>query len=496
MTTAIETNQTRHKLNICKDVLESQENPTPEVNPEYVNWLIDHVMALGKRQPLPIPKPLQFMPNIKGKIINSPIDHPDLDTYKFSNEVPTNKSFYDMGLCQYDNASLDQGQEGRYLREYCVQRAGANHFLHFRNLTDLRSQHEHLNPIKLLEELLCERLQYQVIPVENSQEGHRIEILLTENAEAIYPLAYRWAEANRALQIDRKRYLKMIYVDMKDMDLKDKIKYVEKLAECADDIDRPEITMKWTNYINSANVEKEYLDQYFRSMPELAEDEEVWKDWEETLTTQFADGLDRKDSSNPYSTNRLFNGNEALTPEFQTYVKNADMKTIRILQSKMFPQKRTYAEIETIKKQFQEEFGTTPQIKSSSLKTKPLLKKGKPVYDKHDELVMIPAVSTGLKFKPPEYHYFTPAMVSHFWNLIKLRKQELNKEVVDTDDLTEHATLAIDWIKKLGTGQVTCTIIQNAIIGKPVNVYGIKINFNTKLDRKEANTLWQIYKTM
>jgi len=492
--TAIETNDKRHQLNICKDILESEENPTPEVNPEYVNWLTDHIMALGKRQPMPIPKPAQFMPNIKGKIINSPIDQPDLDTYKFENEVPTNKSFYDMGLSQYDNAWLDQGQEGRYLREYCVQRAGANHFLHLRNLTDLRSQHEHLDPIKLTEVLLGKKLEYQTLPVKNG-DG-RIKVILTENAEAIYPLAFRWAEANRALNIDRKRYLKMVHTGMKDMCLRCKMRYVEKLIECAEDIDRPEITVKWTNYMNSKNVEREYLDQYFKTMPKLIEDEEAWQDWEENLTTQFADGLDRKDSSNPYSTNRLFNGNEALTPEFQEIIQNADMKTIRMLQSRMFPQKRTFQEINKIKAEFQEKFGTTPYMSSTNPKMKPLWKKGKPVYNEHDELVMIPAVSTGLKYKRPEYHYFTQSMISHFWTLIKLRKEELNKEVVSDDDLTEHAILAIGWIRQLGKGQVTCSIIQSAILGEPVNIYGIKIDFNTKLDRKEANTLWQTYKTM
>jgi hypothetical protein len=129
-------------------------------------------------------------------------------------------------------------------------------------------------------------------------------------------------------------------------------------------------------------------------------------------------------------------------------------------------------------------------------KTSALFRYKKPVYDEHDELVMIPAVTTGLKYKPPEYHYFTPMMKSHFWTLIKLRKKELNKEVVKDHDLTTDAMLAIDWIRKLGKGQTTCTIIQGATLGQSVNIYGIKIDFNNKLDRKEINTLWQTYKTL
>jgi hypothetical protein len=162
----------------------------------------------------------------------------------------------------------------------------------------------------------------------------------------------------------------------------------------------------------------------------------------------------------------------------------------------MFPQKRTFQEINKIKSEFQQKFGITPRMASTSRKRKPLWKKGKPVYDDHGRLVMIPAVSTGLKYKRPEYHYFTPAMVSHFWTLIKLRKEELNKEVVEDDDLSADALMAIQWIRQLGKGQITTMLINNAIKGTKFNLYGIKVDFNHQLDQKEANTLWQTYKTM
>lgn len=408
------------------------------------------------------------------------IDNFDEETYKFSNEVPTNKSFYDMGLCQYENAYLDADQTGRYLREYCVQRNGTNNFLHLRSMTDLRSQNQQTDPVALMTIL---------------------DIGLP------YDVAFKWAQANKAMNIDRKWFLKMVHVEMKDMCLQCAVRYIENLETWSDEMD--DVTVKWTNYLNSADVERDYLEQYFRTMPELIEDEESWEYWEEIMEPIIkSDGLDRKDSTNPYSTNRLSNGTDALTPEFQNYIENADIETIKKLQSRMFPQKRSYHEIEAIKAQFQADYGTTPYMSSTNPNMRPLWVKcqknmqshlfryKKPLYDDYGELVKVPVVSTGLKFKRPYYHYFTSKMVSHFWSLVKLRKEELNKEVVEDHDLTSDAILAIQWIRQLGKGQITVGIINSAIKGDNVDVYGIEIDFKHELDQKEANTLWQTYKTM
>ena len=447
-----------------------QKSTRTDINPAYIDYWIDRILAIGKRQWLPIEMPEKYRPNIKQPIINTTIDDFDPDTYKFSNEVPANKSFIAMGLVDTDhNEHLDCSEEGRYLREYCVQRGNTNNFLHFRTLTDLRSQNQQTDP----------------------------EVLMTilEDIELTYDIAVKWAEANRSLEIDRKRFLKTVHVEMKGMCLQCVIRYIENLEQLAESAD--EVTITWINYINSADVEKEYLTQYFQAMPNIADSEEDWEDFEEQFSTQpYADGLDRKNSTNPYSTNRLFNGTETLTHEFVGKIKHAQIKDINDMQSKMFPQQRTYTEIQNIKHYFQQKFGTCPQIKSSNKKTKPLWKKGKPVYDDYGQLVMIPAVSTGLKYKPPYYSHFTSGMVSHFWTLIKLRKEELNKEVVDDDDLSADAMTAISWIRQLGKGQVTTTLINNAITGTKMNVYGIKVDFNNELDQKEANTLWQTYKAM
>jgi hypothetical protein len=427
---------------------------------------------------------------VADKITVEKVDEPNLDTYKFSNEVPTNKSFYDMGLCTYENAHLDEGgQTGRYLREYCVQRAGANHFLHLRNITDIKSKAEHHDP---------EKLAVIFTKIAAREEG-------VDPAELDYDVAYQWAEANKSLEVDRKRFLAMVHREMKQLTHPERMTYIDHLMLYSEEAE--EVTMRWVNYLNARDVERDELIQemndlndYYQRRDEqwVPEDEESPEYWAEILEPSPAkrDQMDRKQSTNPYSSNRLFNGNEALTWEFQTLIDNADIRTIRRLQSKMFPQRRSQAEIDEIVTYFEQHYGTTPKLKTSNPRMKTLWKKGKPVYDDEGYPVMVPAVTTGLRYKRPEFHYFTPAMVSHFWRLIKLRKQELNKVTIPEEDLSLDAMTAVSWIHKLGKGQVTCTIIQNAIEGKSTNAYGIKVEFSHPLSREEANTVWQTYKQL
>jgi hypothetical protein len=412
--------------------------------------------------------------------------HVDYETYKQSNEVPVNQSFYDMGLTEYTNPQLDESQEGRYLREYCVQRAGANHFLHMRLPSDLKSRHEHLDPDKLM-------------------------YIFKDDMPLPYDVAYKWAETNRKLGIDRKMFLKMVHGEMKELGVYDKAKYIEKLEEMAEEADV--VTVKWINYINSDNVEQEYLKQFMNTV-NFAEDEESWEYWDELIEplytyTQFGeDGLDRKESTNPYSTNRLFNGTETLSWDFQMKIMNADIKEIRRLQSNMFPQERTWRELLAVQDYFKANFGTIPTMKSTNKRTKPLWKKcklnmksslfryKKPVYDEEGYLVRIPAVTTGLKYKRPVFHYFTPGMVSHFWTLVKLRKEQLNHETMEESEMSESGKVAMEWIRNLGKGAITCRVIECAIKGQAADVYGIKIKFKTPMTEEETNMLWQTYKNI
>ena len=395
-----------------------------------------------------------------------------------------------MGLCQYENAVLDHaGQTGRYLREYCVQRAGANHFLHLRNVTDIKSKAQHHDADALM-----------TIFTKIAEKEDDVD-----PSEIPYDVAYQWAEHNKSLEVDRKTFLKMVHQEMKQMLHEDRLIYIASLEIWAEETEN--VTVRWVNYLNAKDIEREELiehmndiSDYYEAKKETwtVEDEESPEYWMEILEPSPAkrDQMDRKQSTNPYSSNRLFNGNETLTWEFQQKIATADKETIKRLQTKMFPQKRTQEEINEIVSFFRQNYGTTPKMKSSNPKTKPLLKKGKPVYDDYGRLVRIPAVSTGLRYKRPGFHYFTQSMVSHFWTLVKLRKQELNKETIPEDELSENAMLAVQWIHQLGKGQVTCTIIQNAIQGKSANVYGINVEFTQALNPEEANTVWQTYKQL
>ena len=464
----------------------SNIGPQDDLNPAYINYWIDRIMSLGKRHWIPIEKPSKFRPNIKDQVLDPAIDEPDLDNYWRSNEVPANMAFVAQGS-DYENEYLDADQTGRYLREYCVQRNNANHFLHFRSLTDLRSISQHQDP-----EYIADKLDID------------------------YDLAYQLVDAIKRLGFDRHWYLKLYHgyghtTGLKDMEPDQIALTIELLTKSADEAG--EVTIEWNNYINSSDIDRELLHEemellHRRFDPTNLDDEENTFDQDNLDELSINDQLDRKNSSNPYSSNRLSNGKDALTSEFQSYIENADIDQIKSLQSKMFTQERTSAEIAKIRTEFKIKYNSMPQIKSSNAKTKPYWKKhpenpksslfkyASPVYDDHGNLVMIPVVSTGLKFKQPDFYYFTSKMKSHFWRLIKARKKELNKQTVSQDRLTDGAKIVLDWVERLGKGQTTCALIYAATSGKPYNLYGLEIEFNAPLDRLETNTIWQTYKSL
>jgi hypothetical protein len=464
--------------------------PESDLNPAYVNYWIDRIMALGKRHWIPIEKPAKFRLNIKGQVLNPAIDEPDLEGYWKSNEVPANMAFVAQGS-DYENEYLDCSQEGRYLREYCVQRSsgahGANHFLHFRSLVDLRSRAQHQDP-----EYLADKLEIE------------------------YDLAFQLVDVIRRLEFDRKWYLKLYHgygstIGLKDMEHDQVVETIKLLIESADQAD--EVTVTWNNYINSNDIDRDLLQEEMQLLhrrfdPVNLDDEENTFETDQLDEMLTDDKMDRKNSDNPYSSNRLSNGKDALTPEFQAYVENADIDTIKKLQGKAFTQKRTQVEINQIKAEFLRKYGTTPYASSTNIKMKPLWKKcpedlkshlfryEKPVYDDHGQLVMVPAITTGLKYKQPDFFYFTSAMKSHFWRLIKARKEVLNKRTIPMAELSDSAKLVMHWVKQLGKGQKTCALIYAAMNGKSYSLYGLKIDFPERLGGFEVNTVWKTYKAL
>jgi hypothetical protein len=524
--------------------LVAKADPQPIKNLETVdfeNRWIEKIRSLGVRPSIPykIVKPKRvFFDNVREPIMDDTIDNVDLDAYKRLNEVPANMAFVDQGA-EYENQHLDASQEGRYLREYCVQRAGANHFLHFRTLTDLRSKHQHQDPDKLM------------VVFEDPEKFDNPEGFISRTLD--YDVAYKWAEANRSLGMDRDRYLKMIFGEMKMMTMTQTIEYIESLEWYAEKGE--EVEIKWINHINADDVEREYLKSYMGKIEYFAEDEENWDEFESALEAEeqslSEDDLDRKNSVNPYSSNRLANGNDALSYEFAAVIHHAERKTINFLQGQMFPQKREFHEIQDIKRHFESEYGTSPANKSTNMEIqipdvyfefiaiprpitpkdiiagawlemyvaerqyqinlrrfKPLLIKAqkseetkifgkkKPAYDEDDNLIMIPAVTTGINYSRPPCYYFTQAMVSHFWTLIKARKEELEIEMMPEDKMGDDAKLAIKWIRKLGQGQLTTMIIESAVKGNAFDVYGIEVNFTKPISDSETNALWNTYKTI
>jgi hypothetical protein len=231
--------------------------------------------------------------------VDRTIDDFDPETFYFSNEVPTNKSFFAMGLCEDENEYLDANDQGDTFRQSCVQQQGANYFLHKKTLNDLRSIPEHHNP--------------QILS----------EILLIS-----YNMAYRLAEAFKALQIDRKSYLKMLKGSAGKRGLENvspvaKLNAIEALISTAQECE--DVTVHWNNY-TSGDPDSKHPDHYQRHLEnaEIFQDDDVFED------------------ANPFGANRLFNGNEALSWELQRKIETASSDTLRCECKKMFAQKNCY----------------------------------------------------------------------------------------------------------------------------------------------------------
>jgi hypothetical protein len=432
-------------------------DPAPEPNPVYQSWLKlpEDIQQLCQ-------KPVEVVQN-RQPILDETVDDPDLEVYAYQNDCPANLSFEAQGS-EITNQYLDAGQEGRYLREYCVQRAGANHFLHLKNLTDLRSVPQHRNP-----EYFAKTLD---IP---------------------FDLAVQFVEALKSLSFDRKAWLKLYHGNkalrgMKDMAYPEILDEIDKFISTAELLDNPDQfhrtenfpngypgTITWINYLLSTDVEKDLLEQYFKNFEEqrLQDDDE-----------EIDDGMDRKTSNNPYSTNRLYDGKDTLSWEFQRMIETADEAKLDQLKAGMYPQKKSPEELWETTKLFMQKYDTVPSEYSSRKKWS---------VEKND---YVPATSTGTLYKKPKFHYFTPGMKSHFWTLYHARRKELREQMVPVKDLSHDAKIAMDWIKSLGKGKATCDVIYAASAGKSYSLYGLNIAFTQKLDQHEVNTLWQAYRAL
>jgi hypothetical protein len=351
--------------------------------------------------------------------IDNTVDDFNPDSVYFQNELPTNRAFYVMGLTDLENEHLDTNDQADTFRNYCIQQSGANYFLHQKNLTDLRSIPEHHNPEKLSAKL-----------------------------DIPYNVAYRLADAFKALEIDRKAYLKIMKGNATKTGLEkatpvQKIKSIELLTKTAEELE--DVTVRWENY-TSGNPDSKPVDHYSRHIQN---------------TEIFEDG-DTFGEANPFGANRLFSETETLSYDFQVKIQTADAKTLKVECQKMFAQKNKYG-----------------------------------------------------RFQRREYYYFTPGMKSHFWALYKARKVALrypNFSIVawtadpkqherdliaqenlpaPVEDLSTEAKIAYDWITSLAghSGNIATAIINAGRQGNAYNLYGIEINFKSKLTTPEINCL-------
>jgi hypothetical protein len=487
---------------------EFNHDPQPEINPLWITYhkLTPELQAICQ-------KPTQWLQN-RESVLDEVTDDPDLNKYQYSHEVPTNMAFVSQGS-EYQNEYLDAGNEGRYLREYCVQRTSpspANHFLHLKTLTDLRSKNQWADPDWMVErsDLEYDRAYHFADALTRlDYDWPKWLKLYHGSTTAGYSKMTAISKKNRIGkkgQIVKKSYEQItesgqVSVGLKDMDSEQLQLTIDLFIEMADEADK--VSVKWINHINAADIEKEYLADYMKDFDHRViqaqilegDEENQWDDgYVEFLPAD--DNLDRKNSTNPYSTNRLSNGKDALSYEFIRLIQTADRKQLTALKDGMFATvKRSDSEIIKIRRELKARYGDESEPRDRYSR-KRYVSKYKQTKDGKGYWVKKDASSTGLVYRRPKFHYFTDGMKSHFWKLYKTRRDELNNqkaESIPVAQLSDDAKVALEWIESLGKGRMTAALIYAAKEGSSMDLFGMKVKFSRPLPQPEVATLWNVY---
>jgi hypothetical protein len=235
-------------------------------------------------------KPNQFVQN-REPVLDETIDQPDFNKYQYSNEIPANLTFVDQGS-EYHNQHLDASQEGRYLREYCVQHRNKNYFLYLKGLINLRHLPEWENPEKLAAIL-----------------------------DIPFNLAFRLADALSYLEFDYVAYKSL----MKEFSKASKATVIIKIEQYTLNAEMlKEVTVEWENHMVVADPEQEYLSQYVSKIDNYINEDELPED---------------NGANNPYGAYPLENGKDSLPYEFQVKLDNADFNELTRYRKNMFPAK-------------------------------------------------------------------------------------------------------------------------------------------------------------
>jgi hypothetical protein len=296
----------------------------------------------------------------------------------------------------------------RDFRERCIVRNGKLQFLYEKRAVDILKPNAYTNP-----EWLADKLE---IP---------------------YDLAYKMTEVFRSmdsedggLDVDRKTFNKMLYGYLPDHIelIPDKPKFgkprwivtnrhtgilgygrkdqpprtigggndnvakkiIELLETLADELDN--ITVKKSDFISIEEAEQQTTAQHALENFDPTEDLElVAMGWMDTDNSE--DNLEIMGENNPFSTYTLHDGSEALSHEFITILREADMAKLKEIQSNFYPSKNPY---------------------------------------------------TGRKYAP-KYWYMTPSQKSQAWVYIKARKEELANAA--GKNVSIDGQLVLKWIR-------------------------------------------------
>jgi len=339
-----------------------------------------------------------------------PRDFPDIQTYddwgnplQPNRDIPDNLQFYDMGINERSNSWLDNSAMNRIdFTQRCLQQNGRNYALYEKRAIDFKP------PNHLDAEWLAQKL------------------------NIAYDLAYKLADAFRALDIDRKAANKILYG------------YVKSDGTRASGL---------ANHNGSKHHVVELLETLQLELDKVTVERQDFvpiETWEENIVNYHMnrevdnsdDGLELSGDNNPFGAFPLHWESEGLTHEFINKIRQADTNKLREIQSGFFPSKSEY---------------------------------------------------TGRTYQP-KYRYLTASQKAQAWVYIKARKQELVQQ--GKANLSKDGNTVLSWIKDLGRSAMASSLIYSWMKGAAFDIFGAYIEFAGKPRPEEISYIWAEYKQL
>jgi hypothetical protein len=396
---------------------------------------------------------------------------PETDFFQTNKDLPDNIQWFEMGIVERNNEHLDPVKEfqkpktmtGTYnvrgkrntkiaieyeweskfnsktpgkwvnqmndrdFRERCVPINGKNYAFKLKKKPDIEP------PNYLRMEWIAEKLRIphdlarQVIELFKEMEFSRKEIMKIFYSPAT---PYCWAGGAYKKTFGKDKG-KMIATPMSTG--KEIARDIESIRWLNDAISEPKIKSIW------GNTDGEPISEDWIYMTEEVIETIEFGTLDEQKNDTVPDQMDVTSTAYPFALFPLQYGNEALSHEFITMIKEADFDKIKEIQSRFYAQ-----------------------------------------YD-----------ALAGRYYAPKYWYLTGTQKSQAWIYIKERKEQLKN--MKAKDMSEDCKICLHWIKQYGKSKFSTGIIYAFKEGKNFDLFGQIIEFNEPASNQEMQFVWSQY---